>query len=121
MIQGAIEVVLEELAPYKDIDWLTLRDKMEPDEFEWHRDNFNKHQKRYQKLVGDAQNFEQIIEARQSAITREQAAEAAKELKAEIRSEEHTYELQSLMRISYAVFCLKKQTEERQSHTSYRI
>src|SRR3546814_1460727 len=25
------------------------------------------------------------------------------------RSEEHTYELQSLMRISYAVFCLKKQ------------
>src|SRR3546814_15874346 len=27
------------------------------------------------------------------------------------RSEEHTYELQSLMRISYAVFCLKKKTE----------
>src|SRR3546814_3345426 len=25
-----------------------------------------------------------------------------------MRSEEHTYELQSLMRISYAVFCLKK-------------
>src|SRR3546814_9708717 len=28
--------------------------------------------------------------------------------KAEGRSEEHTSELQSLMRISYAVFCLKK-------------
>src|SRR3546814_8743190 len=27
------------------------------------------------------------------------------------RSEEHTSELQSLMRISYAVFCLKKQIE----------
>src|SRR3546814_4482027 len=27
---------------------------------------------------------------------------------AEVRSEEHTSELQSLMRISYAVFCLKK-------------
>src|SRR3546814_5822597 len=27
---------------------------------------------------------------------------------AQWRSEEHTYELQSLMRISYAVFCLKK-------------
>src|SRR3546814_9654251 len=25
-----------------------------------------------------------------------------------VRSEEHTYELQSLMRISYAVFCFKK-------------
>src|SRR3546814_5212091 len=29
---------------------------------------------------------------------------------AEARSEEHTSELQSLMRISYAVFCLKKNT-----------
>src|SRR3546814_6636135 len=29
-----------------------------------------------------------------------------------IRSEEHTSELQSLMRISYAVFCLKKQTTQ---------
>src|SRR3546814_1560350 len=30
------------------------------------------------------------------------------ELPDEVRSEEHTSELQSLMRISYAVFCLKK-------------
>src|SRR3546814_7755941 len=29
----------------------------------------------------------------------------------EERSEEHTSELQSLMRISYAVFCLKKKTK----------
>src|SRR3546814_1108893 len=29
-----------------------------------------------------------------------------------LRSEEHTSELQSLMRISYAVFCLKKNTEQ---------
>src|SRR3546814_4269115 len=29
----------------------------------------------------------------------------------EPRSEEHTSELQSLMRISYAVFCLKKKTK----------
>src|SRR3546814_2768009 len=28
------------------------------------------------------------------------------------RSEEHTSELQSLMRISYAVFCVKKKTQE---------
>src|SRR3546814_3334660 len=34
------------------------------------------------------------------------------------RSEEHTSELQSLMRISYAVFCLKqKNTNTRQHHT----
>src|SRR3546814_7961120 len=29
-----------------------------------------------------------------------------------VRSEEHTSELQSLMRISYAVFCLKKTTQK---------
>src|SRR3546814_4677862 len=33
------------------------------------------------------------------------------DLEAEIRSEEHTSELQSLMRISYAVFCLKKKNK----------
>src|SRR3546814_8090647 len=32
-----------------------------------------------------------------------------------VRSEEHTSELQSLMRISYAVFCLKKQ-KNKQTH-----
>src|SRR3546814_1934055 len=35
----------------------------------------------------------------------------------EKRSEEHTSELQSLMRISYAVFCLKKKTKEINTRT----
>src|SRR3546814_8214617 len=34
-----------------------------------------------------------------------------------VRSEEHTSELQSLMRISYAVFCLKKKTKITAKHT----
>src|SRR3546814_5230850 len=33
-----------------------------------------------------------------------------------VRSEEHTSELQSLMRISYAVFCLKNKKRHKQSH-----
>src|SRR3546814_9836188 len=33
------------------------------------------------------------------------------------RSEEHTSELQSLMRISYAVFCLKKQNHNKTTNT----
>src|SRR3546814_7313410 len=48
-------------------------------------------------------------------IAREAVGEAVREiglsetaLQARVRSEEHTSELQSLMRISYAVFCLKK-------------
>src|SRR3546814_2882579 len=36
----------------------------------------------------------------------------------EIRSEEHTSELQSLMRISYAVFCLKKKKKQRTRNTN---
>src|SRR3546814_8372739 len=34
------------------------------------------------------------------------------------RSEEHTYELQSLMRISYDVFCLKKKTQQPKRYTN---
>src|SRR3546814_2592020 len=42
------------------------------------------------------------------------------------RSEEHTSELQSLMRISYAVFCLKKKqvitnSHRQQSYIIYRV
>src|SRR3546814_1126452 len=36
---------------------------------------------------------------------------------ADYRSEEHTSELQSLMRISYAVFCLKKQQKQQNTTT----
>src|SRR3546814_1293676 len=37
---------------------------------------------------------------------------------AQVRSEEHTSELQSLMRISYAVFCLKKKNQNIITHSS---
>src|SRR3546814_6348907 len=41
-------------------------------------------------------------------------------LKIKMRSEEHTSELQSLMRISYAVFCLKKKkTRQAQYEDEY--
>src|SRR3546814_3040393 len=38
------------------------------------------------------------------------------EVVADERSEEHTSELQSLLRISYAVFCLKKKTNNKRNH-----
>src|SRR3546814_1817313 len=37
------------------------------------------------------------------------------------RSEEHTSELQSLMRISYAVFCLKKKKHLQHTHTQSHL
>src|SRR3546814_3714123 len=43
--------------------------------------------------------------------------QAIKHLQSRKRSEEHTSELQSLMRISYAVFCLnKKNTKKTNTH-----
>src|SRR3546814_4690435 len=56
-----------------------------------------------------------LLAAQQSAAA--QAAEKAAKERAERarRSEEHTSELQSLMRISYAVFCLKKKKNYHQN------
>src|SRR3546814_4068922 len=45
--------------------------------------------------------------------------ERAEEFK--FRSEEHTSELQSLMRISYAVFCLKKNTDKQSIYDKYKF
>src|SRR3546814_7521151 len=45
-----------------------------------------------------------------TALERPEKSNKAHDAEAE-RSEEHTSELQSLMRISYAVFCLKKKTK----------
>src|SRR3546814_3375271 len=50
-----------------------------------------------------------------AASLQESLSEAANAWAAE-RSEEHTSELQSLMRISYAVFCLKKKKNEEKTH-----
>src|SRR3546814_4722022 len=59
--------------------------------------------------------FNQIWQQLEHEASHEEDPEAAKaELEKDrddYRSEEHTSELQSLMRISYAVFCLKKKTE----------
>src|SRR3546814_10225602 len=53
------------------------------------------------------------IGAFRSAPQMEKSHEPHGHLAAGGRSEEHTSELQSLMRISYAVFCLKKKNNNR--------
>src|SRR3546814_3299253 len=52
--------------------------------------------------------LEQQVDARLERREPEHRRRAAEETLDPRRSEEHTSELQSLMRISYAVFCLKK-------------
>src|SRR3546814_2952488 len=56
--------------------------------------------------------FSQAIEGG-TAARLDGAALAGIDGEQQVRSEEHTSELQSLMRISYAVFCLKKNTMTR--------
>src|SRR3546814_7581721 len=56
-------------------------------------------------------NFPPDLDTRNEAAVEEFLRQAFEPLQAQgfdIRSEEHTSELQSLMRISYAVFCLQK-------------
>src|SRR3546814_1065868 len=69
-------------------------------------------------------------------LEKKEGASAYQSLVGDARSEEHTSELQSLMRISYAVFCLKKkhtttktarqtieyhtQPAQHQSHSAYK-
>src|SRR3546814_3998546 len=54
---------------------------------------------------------------RTAASVRHEATFAGKGI---LRSEEHTSELQSLMRISYAVFCLKKKISNKMQQTKNR-
>src|SRR3546814_1926248 len=55
--------------------------------------------------------------ARRATVT---ATTRNTEIRAACRSEEHTSELQSLMRISYAVFCLKKKKKKEINAQTYQ-
>src|SRR3546814_9296524 len=46
-----------------------------------------------------------------SCVQHQHSSDSFRESSLSVRSEEHTSELQSLMRISYAVFCLKKKKQ----------
>src|SRR3546814_3039502 len=61
----------------------------------------------------DARGKQRIVEEHPCFIQNEQG-------RAAVRSEEHTSELQSLMRTSYAVFCLKKKIIKIQKNTKHQ-
>src|SRR3546814_3986149 len=60
-----------------------------------------------------ARSVEQALGLR---LPRHRIAKQADIVVRPVRSEEHTSELQSLMRISYAVFCLKKKTVKKKNN-----
>src|SRR3546814_1001698 len=71
------------------------------------------------KPMGEDFTWNTQDRARDIAVTRTAWDEVKRMIAtpAMTRSEEHTSELQSLMRISYAVFCLKKQTMKEDINT----
>src|SRR3546814_19033757 len=70
-----------------------------------------------QKLIGilGGKALDQRLGIGKADILAGEADDAAQDIKR--RSEEHTSELQSLMRISYAVFCLKKKKHKNEVKT----
>src|SRR3546814_1583811 len=60
----------------------------------------------YIRLLRLSQTRRALVEARHGP------AQEPEDAPSSVRSEAHTFELQSLMSISYAVFCLKKETHE---------
>src|SRR3546814_4808519 len=61
-----------------------------------------------------------FLAAEIAADQRDIDARAVRDIaKADARSEEHTSELQSLMRISYAVFCLNKKQRQTQQPSTH--
>src|SRR3546814_8898449 len=63
--------------------------------------------------------FGPAISARKARSSAPRASDCETGRSERHRSEEHTSELQSLMRISYAVFCLKKKQELTKNHIKH--
>src|SRR3546814_3544110 len=67
------------------------------------------------KIAAMSDRLAQRLSAHRTAALQ---IEVARHPQAALRSEEHTSELQSLMRISYAVVCLKKKQEDNRHQKS---
>src|SRR3546814_8742327 len=68
--------------------------------------------------------FRSLLEAKGEIIAHEVVSGSRADIRSRLpspRSEEHTSELQSLMRISYAVFCLKKKKNKNYIKTNHKI
>src|SRR3546814_9910834 len=77
-------------------------------------------QSRHGQLEGYGVSAQRVVGKHRGNRDEEQAIGGGYRQRARQRSEEHTSELQSLMRISYAVFCLKKKNTNTQ-HTRQRV
>src|SRR3546814_7836203 len=85
-----------------------------PDAERLHAPEHLRHRRRPEPLARLLRGIEEHqFKALAASLPTQQGVDAEQELE---RSEEHTSELQSLMRISYAVFCLKKKNHTKQNY-----
>src|SRR3546814_9992494 len=71
---------------------------------------------RVRKTIRTNEPIERIEKLKKNVEKRCPVSNLIRDAGVDLRSEEHTSELQSLMRTSYAVFCLKKKKETSQHH-----
>lgn len=83
-LQTALQVITEDLQSYANVDWMVLRDQMDPETFAWHRGNAQALEAKYEKLVGAAQGVEQTYAERRQNVDREAVQAAVRELAADI-------------------------------------
>src|SRR3546814_3961375 len=88
------------------------------EEGEWNpeEDPADKQNKDALAALGYHEAFQYVKSGIRDILSGAQASEVVRSSFDE-RSEEHTSELQSLMRISYAVFCLKKKKQQKRINT----
>src|SRR3546814_3641288 len=102
---GALCYVTQAMAGTSSSDILTLR--READEALAHAASVDAELARAHAIIADLEARNALIELQNAQMRRALYGHRAERS----RSEEHTSELQSLMRSSYAVFCLKKKTK----------
>src|SRR3546814_7334274 len=74
-----------------------------------------------EKIVANSMSCSSPAKARYKKLSPRHCGYCVPCLIRRARSEEHTSELQSLMRISYAVFCLKKKNNKQTKLIQYKI
>lgn len=94
-IETALQVVSEDLQAYANVDWMVLRDQLDPETFAWHRQNAQVLEGKYKKLVGAFQGVEQSFSERRQQVDQDAARAAIQELTADIPdwSDQHYTEI----------------------------
>jgi len=83
-LQAALEIVQEDLEPYTKVDWLVLQQQVDPETFQWHRENAARLDAKLKKLTGTAQGFETVLQQRRSNNDASAARAALRELSTDI-------------------------------------